>query len=341
MGSAVMREFSIQSNNVSGDADYRQPSPFGEGSETKDSGSDPRIERRAASFEVDDIVRTRWRQRDLSRNDLGVFQMPYNSKSRKILQSLDKETLEQLYWGSDNSLLSLARELNVSETGIYQRLVSLGIPRKEARKSAVVIEPTPEEEQVILGTILGDGWISIPSTRAAYLAFAHGAKQEAYIRWKALKLKRFATPRGVKFSPRTADASGKLHDAYEFWTRSCPYFAYLEQLFYIHANGKRVKTVASEVLEKLDRLGLAVWYMDDGSWHSGDPRIVVSVEWQDVLRGWFASRWGLAVRYYILKASPKVVDMVFRPNSGKFVRLVADFIIPSMKYKVGAKVETR
>lgn len=341
MESVVIREFSIQSNNVSGDADYRQPSPFGEGSETKDSGSDPRVECRAASFEVGDIVRTRWRQRDLSRNDLGVFQMPYNSKSRKILQSLDKETLEQLYWGSDKSLLSLAHELNVSEAGILQRLVSLGIPRKEAKKRVIVIEPTPEEEQVILGTILGDSWLGGQGTRATYLACAHGAKQEEYIRWKALKLKRFATPRGVKFSPRTADASGKLHDAYEFWTRSCPYFAYLEQLFYIHTNGRRVKTVTSEVLEKLDRLGLAVWYMDDGSWHSGYPRIVVQVEWQDILREWFASRWGLSVRYYVLKASPKVVEMGFMPNSSEFVRLVADFIIPSMGYKVGAKVETR
>lgn len=268
--------------------------------------------------------------------------MPYNSKSRKILQSLDKETLTHLYWGSDKSLLDLAYELGVSESGIYQRMVLLEIPRKEAKKKAIVIEPTPEEKQVILGTILGDGWLGIPSSdRATYLAFAHSAKQEEYIRWKALKLARFASPRGVRFSPRTAEAGGKLYDAYEFWTRSCPYFMELERIVYRKVSGRRIKVISEEVQAGLDRLGLAVWYMDDGSWHGSEPRLVVPAKEQDTLCTWFFRRWELSVKYYRINTSSKVVDMGFGRSSSKFIELIADFIIPSMRYKIGARTRAR
>jgi hypothetical protein len=120
---------------------------------------------------------------------------------------------------------------------------------------------TREEEQVIIGSILGDGCIEINNREREYyrLAIKHSLKQENYMLFKYEKLKRIS-----KF-PKTGikkDKREKFKDSsfIELRTTTNKIFKKYRENWY--PNGKKI--IYKEDLFKLDWLGIAIWIMDDG-----------------------------------------------------------------------------
>jgi len=106
----------------------------------------------------------------------------------------------------------------------------------------------------MIGTILGDGYVRIiPKRKNAFLEVNHSIAQKDYVDWKYNLLRSV-----VKNQPKARNGNeGRV--AYRFFTRCLPEITELFGYFY----KDRKKTIPDDLL--LDPLGLAVWYMDDGS----------------------------------------------------------------------------
>jgi len=106
------------------------------------------------------------------------------------------------------------------------------------------------QQQLILGSVLGDGYLRKKVN--AHLQITHSAKQKSYVDWKYNILKNIViTP--PKFYKGNGSRVG-----YRFFTKSIPELTDFYDKFY--QSGR--KAVPKNLI--LSPLSLAVWYMDDG-----------------------------------------------------------------------------
>ena len=193
--------------------------------------------------------------------------------------------------------------------------------------------------QVILGALMGDGNLSKPVRKddeSARFRMGHGAKQAAYLDWKASLLRnvphaRTVNTKGAVFADFTPLAElAELHKAVYF------------------GDGK--KHLTWDYLKSLTPLSLAVWYMDDGSFTvrskgvqgrtaGGTGRIEICVEAmspgsRDRLVQYLRDTHKFDVKL-TSRGTRKVSVLQFTTAaSERFQAFVAPFIHPSMDYKL-------
>ena len=116
---------------------------------------------------------------------------------------------------------------------------------------------TKIEEQVIYGGLLGDGWLTYANDLygSSGFDFSHSVKQLEYAQYKAALLKDLDVREKVRtnvnsFGGTLVSECTKVNPALNEVKSAC------------YKNGK--KLVTTEWLQKLDWLGFAIWYMDDG-----------------------------------------------------------------------------
>ena len=184
---------------------------------------------------------------------------------------------------------------------------------------------TQEQESIIIGLLLGDGYLRImPGRKNAFLEINHSIINEKdYVDWKYHKLKEL-----VKSSPRERKGKDR-RIAYRFFTRQHPELTDLYLTFY--SNRKKIIPELN-----LDPLMIAVWFMDDGSKsyrtyylntqlfnHQSQKRLI----------------WMLKKQFGInssLNRDKKYYRIRIKQNSAeKFKKLISVLVIPTMKYKLG------
>ncbi|MDO8667706.1 MAG: LAGLIDADG endonuclease [bacterium] len=183
---------------------------------------------------------------------------------------------------------------------------------------------TQEQKSIIIGSILGDGYLRIIKGRKnAFLEINHSIKQWQYVEWKYQKLKNL-----VGGLPKSRRGKGE-RIAYRFYTKQHPELTKLLHQFY--QNGKKI---FPEKL-MLDPIILAVWYMDDGSKcrisdvylntqqfdNESQERIINALSKSKLLARLNKDKSYFRIRF--LKSSlPKLKNLIKR------------YIIPSMRYKI-------
>lgn len=182
-------------------------------------------------------------------------------------------------------------------------------------------------QQVLIGSLLGDGYIYIkPKCQNACFGENHSIKQIDYLNWKAGVLSFF----GAKISHGVDRVFDKEFKKVCLQTRVHPILTELRSLWY--PNGK--KLIPSGELQKLDSLGLAVWYQDDGSYNYNTRRCVLHTEGFNgqelAIQRWFKEEWGVSP--YITSGHCLLFSV---KDSDKFLRLIAEHVHPSMIYKLG------
>jgi recombination protein RecA len=195
-----------------------------------------------------------------------------------------------------------------------------------------------QQLQLILGSLMGDGSLSPNRTGRSGTRFrmGHGAKQAAYLDWKASLLEniphsRTVNAKGAVFTDFTPlPELGELHEAVYF------------------GDGK--KHLSWDYLKSLTSLALAVWYMDDGSFTlrskgvqartaGGTGRIEICVEAmspgsRERLARYLQDMHGLEVKLITRGARQVSVLQFSTAASAKFQKLVAPYVHPSMEYKL-------
>lgn len=113
---------------------------------------------------------------------------------------------------------------------------------------------TQLQRSIIIGTLLGDGYLRIVRGRKnALLEVNHSFSQKEYVDWKYSNLENLS-----KNGPVVRNSNGS-RIAYRFTTKQHPELTDLHNYFYVE--GK--KRIPYDL--KIDPMMLAVWYMDDGS----------------------------------------------------------------------------
>ncbi len=183
---------------------------------------------------------------------------------------------------------------------------------------------TQFQKSVIIGTILGDGYLRIiPKRKNAFLEINHSFNQKEYVDWKYSALKNISNS-----SPKARKGNGD-RIAYRFYTKQLSELTDIYRSFY--TNSKKV--IPENII--LNPTILAVWYMDDGS-KCADNFYLNTQKFelrdQQILL--------LALKKMGLEAKTNRDKNYFRLrflsfSVPKLKKIITEHIIPSMKYKIG------
>ena len=188
-------------------------------------------------------------------------------------------------------------------------------------------------QDLLLGSMLGDGSIKQEGRMAAFYREEHGQAQKAYVQWKERA-----------FGKLCRKPSDNAH-GYGFSTVTLHELARIRPKFY--SLNKRYKHITTELLEQLSPLSLAVWYMDDGTndrqKRGGNKKTIylhrLTEEECRAFEAVFASKFGLkcGIKYYPKGASSRIA--FYGKEADKFEDIVRPYCHPSMAYKLTQHTE--
>jgi RecA/RadA recombinase len=190
-----------------------------------------------------------------------------------------------------------------------------------------------EEEQILIGSLLADGFMQTRGCLSASVSLANSDQPE-YLQWKIKQLK------SLKFYPTGGEDRVSFRSESEmFLLKYYKYFyenEFSKELF--HKSGTHFRSFTSEIIDKMDLLALAVLYMDDGSISRKDgcTRASISMKRLNYLSEIKNELFNLLIN----KFKQFNVDVELKENGLKinniqyFSQLISKFVIPEMQYKL-------
>ena len=199
---------------------------------------------------------------------------------------------------------------------------SLVIPQIYKARRNLILKTNVEQLSVILGSVLGDAYI-YPQGK---ICFEQSAGQKKYLLWKYNILKDLSYPkvaRVIRFDKRYS----KKNTSYRFFLRQ--YFRPLRHIFYVDGQ----KIVPDCLLEKLNSLVLAVWYMDDGHLEHGKYPLFACESFSDndikSLASMVFHNFGIETKVDIKRRI-----RISGSSKNKFFKLVEPWVYPNLRYKL-------
>jgi hypothetical protein len=185
----------------------------------------------------------------------------------------------------------------------------------------------PETHSVVVGSLLGDGYL----TSNGSLQIEHCLEQAAYTLWKYQMLQPIAgqPPTMVERNDR---CTRKTYRSMRFYTK-----AVLKD-FRAGFYKDRRKIVPSHLGDILDPLAVAVWFMDDGGRGARTPRGLVfntscySAEEQVILTKLLFDLFGVLASIH--KHGRGFQLYIKAESFSRFSELVSPYLIASMSYKL-------
>ncbi|RLI62444.1 MAG: hypothetical protein DRO67_07160 [Candidatus Asgardarchaeum californiense] len=179
-------------------------------------------------------------------------------------------------------------------------------------------EATYEQQQLILGTLLGDGNFSGVSNMWFY------SKNKEYFEFKKLALGKLVTSFRL-------DKRG----IWRGYIIAHPVIRQLKKEMVI--NGVKYPTIPA--LQRLDALGLAIWYCDDGSYdhYRGYNCYIANARITLNETNFINRKFGLHFRYY----KNKGIWLTNKSDVYQFMELISKYVPPCMQYKLDPKFRGR
>ncbi|QQG43075.1 MAG: hypothetical protein HYW45_02605 [Candidatus Daviesbacteria bacterium] len=190
------------------------------------------------------------------------------------------------------------------------------------------------QKAIVIGTILGDGFLQKTGKNNARLRLEHSLKQQDYLLWKCQILNNFFQKK-PKILTRTNLKFGKSYQYIRNQSYSGLEFGKLHQLFYV--DGKRV--VPNEISKLLKNpMSLAVWFMDDGYYYFRDKIAYIylpELDSDSINNLLIALRmnYGLSPQLKIKKRGEYVLNFSVK-DTAKLIQIIKPYIIKSMSYKL-------
>jgi|SRR3989344_1325276 len=203
---------------------------------------------------------------------------------------------------------------------------SLEVPHILHARKRLFLSLSKRQAEILVGCILGDAHIS----PLGKIRIEHSIKQKAYVEWKYQELKTLcygAQPREIVHTLQTK----KEYQSIFFLLRQ--YFRSWRAIFY----EEREKIFPHRLT--LSPLTLAVWYMDDGCW-TGTKSLISTESFKGKYKDFMQQ--ALMDQYGIETVIGKNQKLIIRKKShATFYKLIAPYIISSMKYKLPNPVTTQ
>lgn len=270
-----------------------------------------------------------------------------------LLRENDRKELKNILWETyiknQIPVKQIASLFNTTTKVIDLNLRILKIPLRTSKerwdielKDKRFMRITKRRKQILIGSLFGDGCIIKNSKRSCVYFERHAKEQKGYIEWKAKCFKRnLKTIQYIEKRDKSSQFSGRkgLYTQYELNLNTHPYFKYLRIKFY----PKDKKIINEEMLNQMEALGLAVWYLDDGSIRrSGDNYIQITLHHkfnnkkeENFILKYFKDKWGLTPDIRRYKRSCHSIYFNSK-NSKSFMSIIKPLVkhIKCMQYKL-------
>ena len=199
----------------------------------------------------------------------------------------------------------------------------ISMPRKGTSKDNIPNALNDIQKQVVLGSILGDGSLQKTADR---LSLCHGETQKDYLAWKIKLLGNLVT--GKIKEGKSGYCDNKI---YYTSTIVHPFI----KMYNIEDEVSHIK----KVLNDLDALGLAIWFMDDGSKGSANYRLHTEsfcLESQKLFVQFFCKKYNICPKIYSYnKRNKKYYYLWFNSSDSRiFETIISPFIHPCLQYKL-------
>lgn len=189
------------------------------------------------------------------------------------------------------------------------------------------------QQAILIGMILGDGYLQKTGEKNARIRLEHSAKQKDYLLWKGKQFPEFFQGKPQELR-RLNPVYGKEYLYSRWQSNASPQIGKFRRKFY--KEGKKI--IPKELPQYLKNpLSLAVWFMDDGYFYQRDQIAYLyiptySKEEIKILLQTLKSNFDLEVVLKQKKRGESV--LVFNVvQTRKLIDLIKEFIVPSMKYK--------
>jgi hypothetical protein len=202
------------------------------------------------------------------------------------------------------------------------------------------MELTTQQTDVLIGTILGDGFLQKTGEKNARLRLEHSDKQKDYVLWKGNIFGRL-----FQGSPNYLErVHPKSKETYKYcrWQSSAN-SGFGKWRKYFYPEGK--KLIPSDLGKFLTHpISLAVWYMDDGYFNKIDNNSFiylgrVTLAEAEILQKVIEKNFGIVATVYDKKNKGFALFFGARETE-KFQNLIKPFIIESLRYKLFDPVTT-
>lgn len=197
---------------------------------------------------------------------------------------------------------------------------------------------TEEEKQVLLGTLFGDAGIH---SDGRYMELWHSKEQEDYMKWKIDKLKKliWKLHSRMGYDEVTNDYREEIYAT----TKSSDFIEHLGEIIYIKEKNKnhRRKVLREELLYMLKPLGLAVWYMDDGSFNKDAGGYIelstqsFTIKENKLIIKMLKDKFNITGKIKMDNSCKKPEIRLNVENTKKFFNLIRPYIISNLVYKLG------
>lgn len=204
-------------------------------------------------------------------------------------------------------------------------------------RSAFRLDPESKEGQILIGLLLGDGWLIRNKSKSGTLnntrfCFSQSVVNTEYFMFVYEIFKPYCQGEYYqfnKFSKLTGPFSG-----YQFNTLVFPCLNIYHDLFY--KQGK--KRVPLNIIDYLTPIGLAFWISDDGTYNKRDNILTLCTDSYtesevELLMEVLAKKFGLKCRKEKKNSSFRIV--IIKSSIDKVRSLVLEHMDPSMHYKLG------
>jgi len=193
-----------------------------------------------------------------------------------------------------------------------------------------------ELRSAIIGMVAGDaGLRKQKGCRSVSLRITHAERQKEYLEYKREILQNLF--KGWEIPIRRIDNSG--YPGVKLETRNHPKLRAFYKWFY--SDGK--KRFSRRILNYLTPIGIAIWYMDDGSlsYKKREGRIhgreihlntYCSLEEAEVIQAYFKEVWDVS---WTVVPNKGLFRLRMGSNEAKrFFTIISPHIIPMMRYKI-------
>ena len=189
------------------------------------------------------------------------------------------------------------------------------------------------QKQLVLGSLLGDGSI-VSSPGSARFIVAHSQKQLEYLHMKAFILGGILSDVSIDTRDKMLP-TGDIYEGaqlYKAQSICLPELGDMRNLTYPEGR----KTVSADWLRQVDSLGLAFWFLDDGSHTSKDTLYITSIGRTDeeilLLQEWLREKFGLETK---VDAYNRILFNT--ENSHKLCSIISTYTPNSMRYKLTSR----
>ena len=196
------------------------------------------------------------------------------------------------------------------------------------------IKITPKQEGVVIGSILGDGYVQKTGSKNARLRYEHSSKQKLYLVWKVSVLGTLFNGKPV-FVERVHPKTNKTYKYVRHQSNSTPYLGKLRKIFY--PEGRKI--IPSNLQDLLKHpISLAVWFFDDGylcKKHQGSYLYLGKVSSEEATVAQIAIHHNFDIDSKVYPKGVKGYALYFNSaNTKKLVGLIKEFASSDMIYKV-------